>query len=570
MKRPNPLLFLLLLITVFFTGCFESKTVVTRVQSHVPGTPRPKLNGVFFSLPRTVVKVDLPIVRTSRRAAQFSKLSPFFFSGESFTKAIGEVINPTALEPNLANATKEEGRYYGFDDPKFSTRGEPDPNQTFMINIRGGKFETKTLMLEVTEDGIIAKAEAEAKNEAIDFFTQSLKTAVSIAAPVIPFNLAASENRKIALAACGNALCTFEESLSPTEEIIYSSLPQAYRDFLAQRIGLMYLAALGEHERFFFWTLTAKQMQYYTANFGPATAAGYPDPASDLPRAKLAYNQIQKLIEERAKLVSSPPEPGSPAETLAAKLKEIDTSIKSYKQAYFLGAVDQETWIGNFEFAPPAAAPYVLGLLSYSERNGICAITGGKGPKGIQPPGKFMDGSGACPAGRTVLVEVASAAGQFAAKVRAGNFNEAGERGFYYRVPATASALLCERPLADGVGNCTGADAIGRDELSVAQLGEIVSLPASTGGRRSSYKIVYYSSTGAIQTFNIASDSLIQKSNLADIDSAATGLRDAKTEKLKRDTERLKAEKDYLEAKEALKKAREENSNSNTNGNPNP
>ena len=90
------------------------------------------------------------------------------------------------LEPGLGK-TPKEGKYYGLDDPKFSTRGEPDPEQTFMVNIRGGRFETKTLMLEVTEDGIIAKAEAESKNEAIDFVTAGLKTAVSIAAPIIPF-----------------------------------------------------------------------------------------------------------------------------------------------------------------------------------------------------------------------------------------------------------------------------------------------------------------------------------------------------------------------------------------------
>ena len=35
-----------------------------------------------------------------------------------------------------------------------------------------------------------------------------------------------------------------------------------------------------------------------------------------------------------------------------------------------------------------------------------------------------------------------------------------------------------------------------------------------------------------IQTFNLASDALIQKSNLSDIESAATELRDAKTENI--------------------------------------
>src|SRR5262249_14352721 len=147
---------LFLLIVLLNTACFESKTVVTRVR---PAAAGPEMNGIFFALPRTVVKVDLPVVREVKKAGQFSKLSPFFFSGEAFVLGKNEKIKSTELEPKLDKAPKE-GKYYSLDDPKFSTRGEPDPEQTFMVNIRGGRFETKTLMLEVTEEGIIARAEA--------------------------------------------------------------------------------------------------------------------------------------------------------------------------------------------------------------------------------------------------------------------------------------------------------------------------------------------------------------------------------------------------------------------------
>lgn len=562
----NPRTFLLLILapsSLLTAACFEGKTVVTRVRPHAPGAAQPRMNGVLFALPRTVVKVDLPVIQEIKKAGQFAKLSPFFFPGESFVAGKQDTILPTTLEPKLGK-TKKEGAYYGLDDPKFSTRGEPDPEQTFMVNIRGGKFETKTLMLELTEDGIIAKAEAESKNEAIDIFTEGLKSVVEIAAPLFPF-----ADLPVPLTADVNPeeRCKqlFQASLTPTEKMLYTSV--GHQDFLEKQIGLCYLAQLGtgvrgEKARLFFWNLSNKQILYYQTNFGLAQN-GYPDRQSDLPRAKVAYDRVQKLISQRAALVSNQLQQELPADTLAQKLKEFDSYINSYKQNYFVGSSNKNTWIGNFELTPPRTSPYVLGLLTYSETHGICGITGGKGVKGIFPPGSFMTDN--CEDGKSVLVQLDVSAGQLSQNLREANFNENGERGFYYRVPAKTSIVLCERELKAGASHCEPQDELARDEIAVAQLGEIASLPASTGGRRSSYKIAYYSSTGAIQTFNLASDALIQKSNVSDIESAAKELRDAKTEQIKRDTERLKAEKELIEAKEALKKAKEGSSNSNSN-----
>ena len=77
-------------------------------------------------------------------------------------------------------------------------------------------------------------------------------------------------------------------------------------------------------------------------------------------------------------------------------------------------------------------------------------------------------------------------------------------------------------------------------------------------GRRSSYSIVYYDATGAIKTFNMSADALIQKQNVTDLTDAATTLRDSEAAKLKRDTDLLKAKKDKLDAEKALKTAQGE------------
>lgn len=77
----------LVLATVFSTACFKSKIVATRVPSTsnggVPLGPNGKslkLNGVSYALPRTVVKVDVPVTMSIETPAELEEFTPCFFS----------------------------------------------------------------------------------------------------------------------------------------------------------------------------------------------------------------------------------------------------------------------------------------------------------------------------------------------------------------------------------------------------------------------------------------------------------------------------------------------------------
>jgi hypothetical protein len=598
LKQKVLALFVLLTAVTSF-GCFESKTVVTRVSPPAAGKPRPKMNGVMFALPRTVVKVDVPVVRERRSEGQFYALSPFFFPGEKFIEA-GGVPAPPALPnpapPALPNPAPADpaGLTFSLDAPKFGSRGKPDPDETFMVSIRGGRFETKTLLLDVTEDGIIAKAEAESKDETIDFVTSSLKTVATIAAPLLPFGVSAEARlanlnqaleRSPQLAAMLKDFNkkqmdkvipadvqqlkdaiedAFLELLTAREKLIYSSLDTDYKKFLRNEITFAYLLQLSEDERDFFWTLTPAQITYFKALSAQHKA--------DLPRAKIAYDRIQSFIRQREDLVRSEPQPASPAETLTKKLAEIDDYIKTYKESYFLGRRAKSSWTGNFEFDVQRGGVLSLALFDYSETEGICTkIRNGIGGKTVSPPRHFMDqtpnpnpaSAADCVNPRSVSLRLDVPAAQIASYLDAAsprhvNFDASGERGFYYRVPAKVTAVLLD-----------AGDEVSREEMAVAQLGQTASLPASTGGRRSSYKVVYYDASGAVKTFNIGSDALIQKSNADDVGATVTELRDAELKRLERETKKLNAEKDRIEAEKALKKAKEDNANANTNTNAN-
>lgn len=134
-----------------------------------------------------------------------------------------------------------------------------------------------------------------------------------------------------------------------------------------------------------------------------------------------------------------------------------------------------------------------------------------------------------------------------ATSVASRRLQENGRRGFPYRLAALSMAKLFDDETEKG-----------RSSVRIAQFGPVQSLPANLGGRRSSYKITYYDSTGAIKVFDMSADALIQKGNVTDLTDAATTLRDSEAAKLKRDTELLELRKKKLDAEKALQAAAKE------------
>ena len=127
------------------------------------------------------------------------------------------------------------------------------------------------------------------------------------------------------------------------------------------------------------------------------------------------------------------------------------------------------------------------------------------------------------------------------------DFVEKGKRGFPYRIAAVTTAKMLDDETEKG-----------RSSLRIAQFGPVQSLPAKLGGRRSSYKITYFDSTGQIKVFDMSADALIQKDNVKDVTDAVTTLRDSEAAQLERDTKLLELKKKKLEAEKALKEAAKE------------
>ncbi len=254
MPKSKVTLALVLSIIVCLTAC-ENETRVSKIDPTKVG----KLNseGVVFSLPETVVVTEVPLTKTDSSPGTFSDWTEFFYP-----------------ELTKDDYVTEEKTAFKIGAPTFTTRGQTDPHNVYLAHIKAKQFETKTLLLEFNDDGIIAKTDASSKDESIDIITSGIKTVASIAAPLLPIGAggaAVGENKgttmKIAVAGKDDETY-FREHLSPRALALYEALSQTTKDDLRDNFGyrfLIYVTQISQNNDNdaagieFFLTLNEKQ-----------------------------------------------------------------------------------------------------------------------------------------------------------------------------------------------------------------------------------------------------------------------------------------------------------------------
>jgi hypothetical protein len=543
------------LLTMLTTGCPSSKLVVTKVEPATAGTKGPKISGVFYALPRTVIKIDVPLVRKDYAPGKYAKYAKFFFPDDEF------------------NADTDHSSFT-MNSAKFTTVGEPDPAQIYQVKIpAGGYFITKSLKMELTEAGIPTKIESAVQDDTLDIAIAGLKSVASVAAPFFlapapppPPRTIPPPDEAAFLAPLPNGERSFYLGLhSEDEKNFYRILGQAERAFFQQ---------LNQDERDFYRKLTISEANIfrslppagrdYYRTLTPEERGPFAADPIDFPSAKKIQTKIQQLIDARDKIISggtvgaAAPLSG---EALTIMLKNLDDRISNLKDTYFLGTVTStESTIGTFSYRPDAAPSQIV-LFRFSSTRGVSEVLV---DQGVKTPKKFFrekvctqagaDVGNNCDDSQLTALAVSDAVPVFLALVKGrdglpgpefssrigdANFNTDGDHGFYYRVPAAGLVRLYE-----GLGDQKHER--GRDNLLIAQLGIIASIPASFGGRKSNYTLELYEGSGALKNFLLGSDAAIQKSNIDDIGTAAKTLSDSedKVKKLQREKDILQLQKD--------------------------
>jgi hypothetical protein len=564
------------------TACPNSKTVVKKISKRaepqaggMPSpTPRPsKLNGVFYALPRTVVKVTVPVKKTVSSPGRYSQFAAFFYPGEKFVTQ-----QKTEFAP---------------DKPTVETVGEVDPDEVYMIDIKSGVLQTKTLFLELSEDGLFSKARSEVTDQTPAFVGQIAKTAASIIGIPLsrktvgsgnPFTVSEATNcsnlpdddQAFCLALADTERDFYLKLNTQAKRAIYRSLDRrkskewkCYYDKLRRHYKLENPISEDEEKKCADLVTDEglSQAEVYQEIYNPLPDGASADHKkykqkliSDFNLAQITVVEIQDMLDQRALFVNGTSNGGLPPESFNAILKEIDNQIKAIKNDYFLGMKSTASDnIGPFEIVPKNVGSPTIArqLFVYSKSKGVLEIDNAfTAPEVIKKvkKGDFdakLDAGGM--AGLTDKVNVTIEfkpnqrpnEKQLAGIVSDGNFTQRGARGFRYRIPANYMVFVKD-----------GNKEISDNLFPIAHLGLTVSLPASTGSWRTLYELALYQNTGALKNFTLGSDPLLQKSMIDDAEKAITTLTTATD-----DVTRLERQKKILELRQKIRELEEELAN---------
>lgn len=463
MKRRISLLICALVFAALSAACVAKNTVV-----RVPKEPSNlKKEGVFYALPRTVVSIEVPVIKIEEKKGKFERFAACFFPDET-----GKIIHRDKTAFDLG-------------DPVISSGSEPDPDEVFMVKIKSHYFEDKNISMDWNERGVLTKGSTESVNHTVDIATQAAKTLTSLLGKAGAF---------------GAAGATIDPGILAKIRDCHESVIK-----LANPNNVANITAALEDE---------------------------------FNEALNTYEKILSLQTTRENLLEPNPGGALPADTLQLALKELDDGIKFYKNMFF-GTEKKDIWNARFAVTPRKSTWSGSGkdfqLFEFSADAGVCNTN-------TNPPDevRFMDSGiksgficgATSKAGEKVKLNLTLNDGQIGTRI-ATAFNdksESGERGFYYRIPITTTALVIK-----------GEDRIFTTQLTVAQLGLTASLPASSGGRRTKYDVELYE-TGALKNFVLGSDALIQDSNVKGFGEAAETILDKRAEVRKAQAEAKKAE----------------------------
>jgi len=517
-KRPGFLL-VLLFAALTLTACFESKIETTKIGDTVRN-PKRETNGVFYSLPRTIVRVEMAVVKTQTKEGLYREFAPCFFPKETLlTNSTSFELDPTTV--------------------KFDKLSVADPGEVYLIKTQGGKFETRNLEMALTESGVFVKGVAESENQSLDVLTSTIKDVVGIAAK------AAVGPAHLRDALDAQKIQDFRATLTPAQDACYSrelarrEAAEEALDALATNLGIALSPnnAIPIERRRRDREATVRT----TVTAMPASAAKVTNQAilteldtarqrvTDFEQAKVIYDRILELERNRDGLLGGGGGFGTlTSDTFTKILGELDTTLKAYRSKYFLGTKTQTATTLAFRMDPPARPPVPpippippKPLFYFSDTNGICLplVANNQGVK-VDPD----FGSTACANPKTIQLvisvgdngEGAGGGTTMAGAIQSAGLNQNGKRGFYYRVPGRGVASL------ESVYGAT-VEELGRETLSIAQFGNTVSLPSSTGGRRTKYAIDLFEASGGLKNFVMGSDALVKQQNVKDLtDSAAT------------------------------------------------
>lgn len=413
----------------------------------VPITDRGTDDGVFYALPKTVVRVGVKIDHKVAKAAPFMKFAAIFApDGQAVCK------NPKC------EGEGEKEKYELQQAATFTTFGEPDPDNVYMVKFVGKGAIDQTVSMTWTDTGLLSAASASVTNRTTDVVISGLKLAANLGTKAFFGATAKQLVEKQEVEVCPNADLKNDQWIIPILKEGTAALVVNYCDM-----------EIKDREQFN--KSTDKQL---------------------LIQATKAYmDHVNKLATARELLLTGGSQSMQPAELVG----RLETLIAQRLAELYLGSTKKETWEGSLDVRKLEAGK-LIPILHIVPADGICIDQADLAPDAKPYPEKFKILETAdcqnAPAVNMAINYYPAEGNQLFSKVRDNTATTSGERSFRYRIPAQVKAELKDAKKAYGAGI-----------FSVAQLGTVASLPAKRTSKMLSYDLGFLEATGGLKSFKL-------------------------------------------------------------------
>jgi hypothetical protein len=468
------------LLTALLLSAACAKIVVIPLKSGA-SLPKVKQEGLFYALPKTVVHVQLKVDKTVKKDAPYSDFAAIFAPDGQRACPPDECTSakPEDLKTKVAFTIQDGGL--------FSTFGEPDPEQIFLVEFVGKGAIDQMLSMTWNEAGLLSTASASVTNRTADVVLSGVKLAASLGTKA---GLGAAEERRVREQGCSE----------------FSSNDS--------------------------WVIAVLQNDEGT-NASPTLIANYCDiPLKDrnkfdrrteplLGRANNAYvTRVAPLVNARTTLLTS----GSQALDPVTLINKLDTLIDQQLRTLYLGSTKLDTWEGAFD-----VRDFVRGtdrqILKIVADKGLCVEPALLAPAGKAIPDGFL--ADHCETAKPVSLKLdfyPDEAHQIFRTIQDRVETPSGDRSFRYRIPAQVKATLAYDQKTYGSG-----------VLSVAQFGHVVSLPAERHSKALSYDLAMIEATGGLKSFKLGSTGALDAGTVDALSAAGGTVLDARNAARKAD-----------------------------------
>jgi hypothetical protein len=483
---------LALIPALLISSC--AKMVVVKVPADKDDKKKVVAEGVFYALPLTVVHLNLKVDRSAYKVAPYQDYAAIFWPD-------GDVVC------DFGKCAEKNARYSLQKGATFSTFGEPDPKNVYMVKFVGRGAVDQSMTLAWTDTGLISTATGTVTNRTSDVIVSGLKLAAGIGAKAgfgaSAVTKAAADKVKLTCPAPSDNDDWILTKLSKTT----ADPGQSVLSTAASSILIGNYCSIKKEDR--------AKAPY---NFSSAHDALLND-------AITAYIlHMSPLVEARTKLLGG----GSPSYGPMDLVNKIETLLDQQAKALYLGTKSTKTWEAGLDVRDAETGAYTI--LHLDPAAGVCLGTHAT----IAPDSKPLpDGFGenldkdACEKAPAISLKIESyPAKQLVDAVETYTSEPSGDRSFRYRIPRQVKAELTS--VETGDDKKTKTTSYGVAVFSMAQAGEVRSLPASRHSKGLTYTLGMVEATGGLKNFALSTTGSVDAGTIDSLSSVAGTLLDAR------------------------------------------